>query len=166
MDAKDFTWDDELLDEDSDVPVVYTPDDILACVEKIFNYVAENLNTSQYDPSPSRQIFVIELDTKIDKLLLARNDKSFSLESRLQLFDILRERFAEGQNSLVLHRFDKVVNSLIPPSDKTYLNVVEMLLDDNGISLMDERERDSISVEVLVKFNPISLMPPGLKVSS
>jgi hypothetical protein len=166
VDTKDFAWDDELLDDDSGVPVVYTQQDIINCIEAIFNFVANDINLLQYDPDPTRQSFVLTLNCSIDSLLAYRNDKTYSLESRLQLFDELKDCFIKAQNESVLHRFNVVVNRLIPPSGVSYLNVTELVLDDNGISLIDERERDTLSVEVRVAFKPISLMPKGLIVTS
>jgi len=111
---KNFEWDDKEEDTNDPQPEFEVCNNILDCVDKVSQYVLENVDLSDLQ----RDVYQVNIPIETHPLLLARYEESWSEYSRSRVFDLVRALFIQKMNeSIWRRRIELKVRSIFPKKD-------------------------------------------------
>lgn len=109
-----FNWDDEGVAGYEIQPESVLATSVFECVDKIHQYVMNNM---QLENLAGDDTMEVNIPASIDPLLEARYDESYSEESRLQMFDLLRAAFRFKLDDIGFQIAEKI-NGLMPQQNE------------------------------------------------
>lgn len=154
-----FKWDD-IEDEEIEGKVFDASDEeINECVLVLSNHLLSTISVEHFagmDTSGMR--FVIPVDLDLHSLLKKRFEEDWNLDSRLDMFQCIRENLSaefsvelgENENRVKL---DEKIQTALPPTYRKKFTSGEILLEDDAMVVDDES--NMISIEIPLSFAAI-----------
>lgn len=149
----EFRWTDDEGDKTSEVKAEYSDDEINLCVDKLKDYILQNLSALHFVSTEKQIQFKMVIPSSLHRLLCERFNSALELGSRIHMFDTIRNRlsfvFQTKENQELLNT--KVTECL--PSDNARKKFVasEVVLFDDALCVettFSPTELDLVSVEI------------------
>lgn len=150
--VREFQWDD-IEDEEPDGEPFIAPDsDIEECISLLTDHVINNITGEHFSGMDGEGIqFVIPVNLDFHSLLRVRFEDQWELESRLMMFDRLRDGLMEAfLESDKRESLDEKLQEALPPTHrKKFTSGTVTLIDD---AMVVDDESDMVSIEIPVQF--------------
>jgi len=105
---------------------------ILACSNKVGKYVLEQINATHFEPGEPLS-FQIPIPLNIDPLLASVFDVTWTEESKVALFDVIRASFRQLMDNDFTDRIEQKINSdIFPSKNKEVKESVESFVIEEG----------------------------------
>lgn len=112
---KNFIWNDDEEDENAQPqPEMTVCDEMLDCVDKVAEYVIENIDLLDL----KQDVYSVDVPIEIHPLLSARFDRRWTEYSRSRVFDCLRAVFIQKMSDLgYVDRLEDRIREVFPQKD-------------------------------------------------
>lgn len=151
-----FQWDD-VDDEEPEGKVFEVSDEeINECVLLLSRHLLSNIGAEHFaGADTSGMSFVIPVDLDLHSLLRKRFEEKWNLDSRIDMFQCLRENFSAEFNAVEggsdnWAKLDEKIQEALPPTHRKKLVLGEVLLEDDAMSV-DEKS-NMVSIEIPLNF--------------
>ena len=116
----DFKWDEDVDEGNEEQPLSDLATNVFACAEKIHQYVVDNMSIEQFAGDDTVEISV---PVTLDQLLEDRYDDTYTEDSRLKSFDLLRAAFRLKLDEVGFNTAEKI-NELMPQQNEAVTRAV------------------------------------------
>lgn len=150
---KNFEWDNSQEAKENLPSVPFQAEDIDGCVALLLSCLFDGITTENFNGSdPSGMRFVISVDLEIHNLLRDRFVEGWDLDSRLDMFDAIREGldavfFADDTKKVEL---DQKILEALPASHRKKFESDDIYVADDAMTVGEES--DMVSIEVPIHF--------------
>lgn len=151
--TKDFPWDSDLDNETETQALKYNSDDVDHCVEALTVALLKAIAPEHFAGRKECMVFEVPIDLEIHPLLEKRFSEDWSLDSRVQMFDIVKDQLvAQFGDEMYSFRLNEKIKSILPPASQTY-ELSQIILHDNALSIGSEV--NTVSIEVKLRSIPM-----------
>lgn len=151
--VQNFEWDDSEETTEELPALTVKLEEVDECVALLLDRLFDGIITENFDGSdPSGMRFVISIDSEVHHLLKSRFDEKWSLDSRLEMFDTIRDHlatifFADDEKKMEL---GQRIHEALPASHRKKFESDEVYLADDAMTVGDDS--NMLSLEVPIHF--------------
>lgn len=150
--VQEFQWDDEEEENEEALPLNVSPEAVDHCSRYLASYLLASLNTEHFQGSDAEGMkFVVPIShTDGHAVLEERYSEEWTLESRIQAFEAVREQLSADfsnpdRRTLLNHR----ITDAFPPSHRKKFNSGEVQIHDDAIVVQEDK---GLTIEIPITF--------------
>jgi len=146
-----FEWEDDEENEEA-VPFTTNTEDLDMCVSKLADYLLEHLSSDQFQGMDTEGMhFTMPIDLDLDPLLHERFSDDWTLESRLMMFQCIRDQLIlEFIDTEQRAELDKKISEALPPTHRKKFTSGTVEIYDDALSVNDDS--NTVTIEVPIHF--------------
>jgi len=149
-----FAWEDDEDNEENDeaVPFHAPIEDIDSCVSKLIDFLFKRLGPDQFEGMDTEGVyFSVPIDLSLDSLLHERFSDEWTLESRLMMFQRIRNQLLlEFSDSEQRSKLDQIINKALPSTHRKKFTSGNVEIHDDAFVVNESS--DMVTIEVPVHF--------------